>query len=121
MPDIQQYDDAAVEAKLGTDLPNWVLENGHLVRRFKSNGWRASMLLANGIAHLAEAAWHHPDMLITWGGVEVRLRTHDADAITDKDFELAAMIEDYAGWSPRAGAALGGAPAEGSWRYVERD
>ena len=51
------------------------------------------MLLANGIAHLAEVAWHHPDLTVSWGSVGVRLRTHDADAITDKDFDFASAAD----------------------------
>jgi 4a-hydroxytetrahydrobiopterin dehydratase len=117
MAEVRQYDDAELAGRLADELPDWAFENGHLVRRFEGNGWRASMLLANGIAHLAEAAWHHPDMLVTWGGVEVRLRTHDVDAITDKDFELAAVIERYVNWSPEDGSALDGAPTDGAWRY----
>ena len=53
-------------------------------------------LLANGIAHLAEVAWHHPDLVISWGSVGVRLRTHDADALTDKDkTDLAFGLQQF--------------------------
>jgi len=102
-------------------LPRWRIEDGHLCRDYATNGWRASVLLANGIAHLAEVAWHHPDLTIRWAGVEVRLRTHSDDAITEKDLELAEMIEKVAGWRPDAGSALEGAPLEGQWRYVGGD
>ena len=51
-------------------------------------------MVTNAIGHLAEAAWHHPDILATFPRVEVRLKNHDAGGITDKDFELAKKIED---------------------------
>ena len=118
MPENSSYPDDEADDRLRRQLPSWTVEAGHLCRRYKTNGWRASMLLANGIAHLAEVAWHHPDLTVSWGSVGVRLRTHDADAITDKDFELAAMIEAYAAWKPGADSVLDGAPSDGEWRYL---
>ena len=38
--------------------------------------------------------------------------------ISDKDFELAAMIEQWVCWRPDADSALEGAPLEGNWRYL---
>ena len=46
-------------------------------------------MLVNAIGYLAEAAWHHPDLAVTWGKVWVKLKTHSAGGITDKDFALA--------------------------------
>lgn len=121
MGDVRCYDDEAAAKRLGDELPAWQVEDGHLCRHYQTNGWRASMLLANGVAHLAEVAWHHPDLTITWSGVAVRLRTHSEDAISDRDFALAAMIEQTACWRPQEGEALEGSPLEGPWRYVAGD
>ena len=77
-------------------------------------------MVANAIGHLGEAAWHHPDLLVTFPRVEVRLTNHDAGGITDKDFELARKIEDLVQWQPaKAGGALKGPPA--SQPYVKYD
>lgn len=121
MRDQQTYQDAAAKARLADDLPTWQLVDGHLVRRFATAHWKASMLLAGLIGHLAEAAWHHPDLLISWGAVEVRLRTHSADGITDKDFELAGLIEGLANWRPGPDSALDGTPDDAKWRYLQQD
>jgi 4a-hydroxytetrahydrobiopterin dehydratase len=118
MSEANSYLDGEADDRLQRQLPSWTVDKGHLCRTFQTNGWRSSMLLANGIGHLAEVAWHHPDLEIAWGRVGVRLRTHDADAITDKDFELALMIEHFAGWRPGPEDALDGAPTEGQWSYV---
>ena len=53
-----------------------------------------------------EAAWHHADLAVTWGKLWVKLKTHSAGGITDKDFELARKIEEVVLWRP-AGGALG--------------
>ena len=52
---------------------------------------------------LSEAAYHHPDLSVTWGRVTVKLSTHSAGGITDKDFALARRIEDVVLWRPAAG------------------
>ena len=58
------------------------------------------MMAVNTVGHLAEAAWHHPDLTVSYAWFEVRLTTHDAKGITDKDFELAKKIEEVIGWRP---------------------
>ena len=42
---------------------------------------------------LAEAADHHPDIDIRWNTVTLRLSTHSAGGLTDKDLSLAAEID----------------------------
>lgn len=112
------YSEEQASARLAKTLPDWQVDGGQLCRHYATDGWRASMLLANGIAHLAEVTWHHPDLHIAWGGVTVLLRTHSDNAISDKDFELAQMIEQWVCWRPDEGSALEGAPGEGKWRYL---
>ena len=59
----------------------------------------------NAIGYIAEAAYHHPDLAVTWGKVWVKLKTHSAGGITDKDFALAKKIEEVVLWRPPTGAA----------------
>jgi 4a-hydroxytetrahydrobiopterin dehydratase len=44
------------------------------------------------VALLAEKANHHPDWSNSWNKVVIDLRSHDKDAITDRDFDLARAI-----------------------------
>ena len=44
---------------------------------------------------------------MTWGKVTVKLMTHSAGGITDKDFELARKIEETVLWRPQGGALEG--------------
>ena len=57
-------------------------------------------MVINTVGHLAEAAWHHPDITASYAWVEVRLMNHAAKGITDKDFALAKKIEDVVHWQP---------------------
>lgn len=120
MSDDQTYDEQQIRQRLSGPLADWSYTDGQLRRRFKTANWRASMMVANAIGYLAEAAWHHPDLAVSWGAVEVALATHSAGGITDKDFQLANEIERVVAWQPGADSALEGTPEEARWRLLER-
>ena len=102
------YDEGQIAEKLKA-LPGWYLENGWIRRVYKTDGWPTTLMLVNALGYLAEAAYHHPDLTVTWGRVTVKLSTHSAGGITDKDFELARKFEEGALWKP-SGGALDGTP-----------
>jgi 4a-hydroxytetrahydrobiopterin dehydratase len=102
------YDESQIAEKLET-LPGWYLEDGWIRRQYKTDGWPTTLMLVNAIGYAAEAAYHHPDLTVTWAKVWVKLMTHSAGGITDKDFDLARRIEEVALWKP-AGGALEGTP-----------
>ena len=108
MPDAKKtYSDAEVTTKLlEHGLAEWYLEDGWIRRKFNTDGWPQTLMVVNAIGFLAEAAWHHPDLAITWGKLWVKLKTHDSGGITDKDFELAKKIEEVVLYRPD-GNALG--------------
>ena len=91
------YSPTDVATRLQAELSAWRYEDGHLRRDINTANWLASMAVANRVSDLAEAADHHPDLLIAWGRVQIRLATHDAGGITDKDFALASAIEGRLG------------------------
>ena len=103
------YTEAQIAGRLG-DLPGWYYEDGWIRRVYKTDGWPTTLMLVNAIGYCAEAAYHHPDLAVTWGRVTVKLSTHSAGGITDKDFALARRIEEVALWRPPAGGALTGTP-----------
>jgi 4a-hydroxytetrahydrobiopterin dehydratase len=79
-------------------LPGWRYEDGMIRRRFKTDGWPTTLMLVNAIGFHAEAADHHPDLLVQWGSVQVSLATHSAGGLTEKDFALAEVVERTALW-----------------------
>src|SRR2546427_191336 len=100
------YSDAQIEAKL-KDFPGWWYEDGWIRRNYKTDGWPTTLMLVNAIGYVAEAAYHHPDLSVTWGRVIVKLQNHAAGGITDKDFELARKIDETVLWRPKGGALEG--------------
>lgn len=117
------YSESETIARLESELPHWVLENGWIRRKYKTSGWKATLMVVNTIGHLAEAAWHHPDLTVSYAFVIVKLMTHDAKGITDKDFELAAKIEQVIGWQPALeNGALTGTPNDDArFKYIKYD
>ena len=106
----ESYGDGEVREWLAGNLPGWRLEDDHLVRAYTTKSWQLTLLLANAIGFLAEAAWHHPELTLSYPRLTVRLQTHDAGGITDKDFELARRIEALVTWRPAPEDALEGTP-----------
>jgi len=100
------YDEAQITERLRA-LPGWYFEEGWIRRVYKTDGWPTTLMLVNAIGYLSEAAYHHPDLNVTWGRITVKLSTHSAGGITDKDFELARQIEDVALWRPQGGSLTG--------------
>lgn len=88
-------------------LPGWSEEGNAIRRVYTTDGWPTTLMLVNLIGFLCEAADHHPDLLVSWGKVEVRLNTHTEGGVTDKDLQLADVIERQALWRPRGGALSG--------------
>ncbi len=102
MSNVRVYSEEEARARVARDLPTWNVEDGYLVRTYTTRNWRLSLMVANAIGLLAEAAWHHPDLMVSYPRVVVRLRTHEADGITEKDFALARAIEAAVTWQPEA-------------------
>jgi 4a-hydroxytetrahydrobiopterin dehydratase len=116
------YTDEEVEARLKDELPNWYLENGWIRRKYKTSSWKSTLMVVNTIGHLAEAAFHHPDLTVSYAFVIVKLVNHAAKGITDKDFELAKKIEEVIMWQPGLeDGALTGTPDDPRFKYIKYD
>jgi 4a-hydroxytetrahydrobiopterin dehydratase len=119
----RMYSEEEIATRLQRDLPHWRYEGGWIRRKYKTHGWKGTLMAINAVGHLAEAAWHHPDITASYAWVEVRLMNHAAKGITDKDFELAKKIEEVVQWRPgKAGGALEGTPeTDQRFAYIKYD
>ena len=117
------YDAAEVQARLAAELPHWTFEDGWIRRKYKTSGWKGTLMVVNAVGHLAEAAWHHPDLTVSYAFVNVKLMNHAAKGITDKDFALARKIEEVVMWQPgrEEGAVLEGTPDDPRFKYIKYD
>lgn len=112
--------DDEVEQRLKEALPFWFLEKGWIRRKYKTSGWKATLMVVNTIGHLAEAGFHHPDLVVSYAFVTVKLMNHAAKGITNKDFELAKKIEEVIMWQPALeGGSLAGTPNDPRFKYIK--
>ena len=122
MSDEKTYTKEEIDNYLKSNLPNWYFENGWIRRKYKTSGWKGTLMVVNTVGHLAEAAWHHPDISASYAFVIVKLQNHAAKGITDKDFLLAKKIEDVVQWNPGADdTTLEGTPDDPRFKYIKYD
>jgi 4a-hydroxytetrahydrobiopterin dehydratase len=78
-------------------LDGWELRDGRLRKQYTFRTFLRAIAFVNSVAYLAEGAGHHPDITINYNKVTLRLVTHSAGALTDRDFSLAADIDGKLG------------------------
>jgi len=75
-------------------LPNWnVVNELHVTRTFTFPDFKQALDFVNRVGAVAEEQGHHPDILLTWGKVEITLWTHKIGGLTESDFIMAAKID----------------------------
>jgi 4a-hydroxytetrahydrobiopterin dehydratase len=93
---VTTLDDAAIQAGLD-QLPEWQRDGDALVRTYTRRDWLDAISFLDRIAPEAERRNHHPDVSITgYRNVTIRLMTHSAGGITQRDLDLATWIEHAA-------------------------
>jgi 4a-hydroxytetrahydrobiopterin dehydratase len=78
-------------------VPGWEIEGGRLRRQYAFESYMDGVDFARRVAGLAEAADHHPDILIGYRRVTLTLVSHDAGGLTGRDFDLASRIDSGGG------------------------
>jgi len=117
------YSETDIAHRLQTELPHWTYEKGWIRRKIKTSGWKATLMVVNTVGHLAEVAWHHPDLTVSYAFVIVKLVTHSAKGVTEKDFALAKKIEAVIMWDVVADShgVFEGTPDDPRFKYIKKD
>ena len=90
MPEL--LNDHQIETSL-SQLIGWAREGNTLVREWKLKDFAQALHFINEVGKLAEAADHHPDILLHgWNKVKIMLSTHSKGGITTNDVTLAREI-----------------------------
>ena len=74
-------------------LPGWSRAGDAITRTYRFGTFKEAMFFVNGVAALAEAADHHPDIDVRYNQVTLTLSTHSAGGLTAKDVALAHRID----------------------------
>jgi 4a-hydroxytetrahydrobiopterin dehydratase len=80
--------------RLERQVEGWeVVNEHHLHKAYTFPDFKTALAFVNRVGELAEEQGHHPDILLTWGKVEITIWTHKIDGLTESDFILAAKID----------------------------
>jgi 4a-hydroxytetrahydrobiopterin dehydratase len=90
------YSEEQVQSELA-ELPEWELRDGRLRKQFTFRTFLRAIVFVNSVAYLSESHGHHPDITINYNKVTLRIITHSAGALTDRDFTLAKAVEEKLG------------------------
>ena len=74
--------------------PHWVLKGKLILREFFFKDFIQAFSFMTSVAFIAEKSGHHPNWKNVYNKVTIALTTHDADGLTDKDFQLAKKIDE---------------------------
>lgn len=85
---------AAVE-----QLKGWRVSDDGLAieKRFRFADFATAFGFMTRVALRAEKRDHHPEWFNVYDRVDVRLTTHEANGVTERDLELAAHMDEIAG------------------------
>ena len=86
------YDKTTTQSFL-SELENWIFENDGIEKKFEFKNFNQALAFIVQVGLLAETKNHHPELYNVYNKVNIRLSTHDAKGVTDKDFDLAKAIE----------------------------
>jgi len=92
---VAKLTDAEISAGL-TKLAGWKVQNGKLHREYKFSDFAHAFGFMATAAPTIEKNDHHPEWANVYNRVTVDLSTHDAGGITQKDLDLAALLEGIA-------------------------
>ena len=88
--------DAEIEERLRA-VSGWKREGDAIAKTFKLPSFREAVAFVGRVAQVADAADHHPDILIRYRRVTLTYSTHSEGGLTQKDFDGAAAAERAAG------------------------
>ncbi len=74
---------------------DWLLveEEKSITRRLTFKGYAKAVYCANFCAAICDRENHHAEITFGWGYCQLQLTTHDAGGLTEKDFQLAASLD----------------------------
>jgi 4a-hydroxytetrahydrobiopterin dehydratase len=72
----------------------WKRDGNEIIREWEFKDFAEAMSFVNRVAEAAEAANHHPDILVHgWNNVRLSLTNHSAGGLTEADFRMAEEID----------------------------
>jgi 4a-hydroxytetrahydrobiopterin dehydratase len=85
-----------IKARMST-IDDWDYENNAIHTTFEFDNFKDTFSVMTRIAFEVEKLNHHPEWTNVYNTLSISLSTHDAGGVTEKDFELAKIIDQLIG------------------------
>ena len=119
--EIRAFSEEEIKEWINDYNMEWSYDGKWIRKTYKTHSWKSTLIVVNAIGHLAELAWHHPDLAVSYAFVEVKLMNHAKKGITQLDFDLAKKIDEFILWNPvEENLSLDGTPDDPRFAYVKR-
>jgi 4a-hydroxytetrahydrobiopterin dehydratase len=89
---MKTYSEESIQIAL-KELKDWKFGNNGIEKNFKFKDFTQALGFIVQVGVVAEKSNHHPELFNVYNKVTIRLTTHDANGVTDKDIDLAKAIE----------------------------
>lgn len=88
---MKTYSEDTIQSVL-KELKDWTFVNDGIEKKFKFVDFTQALGFIVQVGVMAEKRNHHPELFNVYNKVTIRLSTHDANGVTDKDIDLAKAI-----------------------------
>ena len=118
---VKVFNESEINTFLTKNLNGWEYDGKWIRKTYKTHSWKSTLMVVNAVGHLSELAWHHPDLVVSYAFVEIKLMTHAKKGVSQLDFDLAKKIDEFILWNPvDEGLSLEGTPDDPRFAYVKR-
>ena len=89
---MKKYNEAEAATML-LNLKDWHFNSDGIEKKFLFKSFTEALGFIVKVGVISEKMNHHPELFNVYNKVNIRLTTHDAGGVTDKDFKLASEID----------------------------
>ena len=89
---MEKFTDEKIKSQL-KGLKDWEFVDNAIEKKFKFLDFTQALGFIVQVGLMAEKRNHHPELFNVYNKVTIRLNTHDANGVTEKDFDLAKAID----------------------------
>jgi 4a-hydroxytetrahydrobiopterin dehydratase len=85
------------EAEITARLPmakGWDRHGDMLVRTWQFPSFRRALEFVQLVGGLIDKTEHYPDLIVSYRSVRIEISTHDVGGLTERDFQLAAALNE---------------------------
>ncbi|WP_049969621.1 4a-hydroxytetrahydrobiopterin dehydratase [Haladaptatus cibarius] len=87
--------DLLSDDEVQTRMPSgWEREGDEITRTYEFDDYLKGVAFASEVGEISEEEFHHPEIIISYKEVEVRLTSHEEGGITTKDVDMAERFDD---------------------------